>query len=179
MKIYNNQRCSLPKAVAFVTMFVIVLISGYSANAQKQENWGYFCEKTKKGQACGIRQVLIMRKMVDGKNKTVGRLISAVVQKIKQPKGGSIYLINLLLPLGTNLKAGMKMAVDSGPESLFDYSKCTTQGCLVLAQGSKKLIRAMKRGKILKIAFLPFNSPKSVVVSVPLDGFTKNLQKLK
>ena len=175
----STAKSGLVRLFRFIIPFICVLFSGYSADAQKNENWQIICQKSKVGKVCIIQYQIMVRKKIEGKTQTVGRLISAVVQKVKKTKAGNTHVMNLLTPLGTNLRAGVKIAIDKGPEYSYSFARCTNQGCLVIIPVSKKLIDSMKRGKKLRIGFLPFGADKTMVVDLELTGFTKQLKKLK
>ena len=175
----NNALSKVPNVVLFLLPFTIFLMSGYFAQAQKSPSWRVICEKTKTGKVCAIQYELMVQKQSGGKKQTVGRLISAVVQKVKAKKGGRGHLMNLLLPLGTNLQAGIKILIDKGQETSFQYSRCTNRGCLVMIPVSNKLLASLKRGKNLKIGFLPFGATKPMIVNLNLGGFTKQLSRIK
>ena len=169
----------IPKIFLFFFPFILLLMLSDFAQAQKTSSWRVICENTKIGKVCGIQYELMVQKQSGGKKQTVGRLISAVVQKVKDKKGGRGHVMNLLLPLGTDLQAGIKILIDKGQETSFRYSRCTNTGCLVILPVSKKLLASLKRGKNLKIGFLPFGAAKPMIVNLNLGGFTKQLSRIK
>ena len=152
---------------------------GFSAESQKKSDWTYVCPKEGTIKICYIEQQLFLQKKIDGKDKTVGRLLHALIHKTKLKSGKSAFRLNLWLPLGTNLKTGAKILIDQKNETELTFHQCTNRGCLMIADINNKYIKSLQRGKTLNIAWLPYGTAKTFIANVSLNGFTKELKKLK
>lgn len=80
----------------------------------------------------------------------------------------------IVVPLGTLLPQGLKIAVDDGRAKAYTYSFCSMVGCFArigLTQGD---IDAFKAGAEAVLTIVPAQAPNErVVIKASLDGFTK------
>ena len=175
MKIICEISCRVFSAL-FLSAVLLIQVSTAS-HAQSNGIWKYACQKRQGSNICQIQQQLFVQKEVDGKQKTVGRLVSAIVQK-RIVDGAEKIKLSLWLPLGTNLQAGIKVLVDSGKQYQLPFAQCTTEGCLVSAFIPSDFLQSMKMGKKLRVGFLSYGGKKPLVAEVSLKGFTKQFSKL-
>lgn len=80
----------------------------------------------------------------------------------------------IVVPLGTLLSEGLKIAVDDGPAKAYGYSFCSMVGCFARIGFTQGDIDAFKSGGEAKLVIVPAQAPdQTVVISASLDGFTK------
>jgi len=163
-------------AVLFLSAVLLIQVS-IASHAQSIDIWKYACQERQGSNICQIEQQLFMQKKVDGQQKTVGRLVSAIIKK-QIVDGAEKINLSLWLPLGTNLQAGAKVLVDSGKQYKLPFAQCTSEGCLVTAFIPNDFLQSMKLGKKLRVGFLPYGGQKTFVAEVSLKGFTKQFSKL-
>jgi invasion protein IalB len=72
----------------------------------------------------------------------------------------------------------MAIRVDEGTAENLAIQTCTPSGCYAGAQISDKLLDAMRKGKVLKVAFQNANK-QAVLVEMPLTGFVPAYDKIK
>ena len=164
--------------VGFFTCLIAV-VAAFPAGAQKKPIWAFQCSDKNKAATCYIEQQLWVQKKIDGENKTIGRLIHAIIHKTTIKNRKSPYAMQLWLPLGTNLNAGAKVFVDKSSETDLKFRQCTQQGCLTVFLPPQNFINTMKRGKNLRVAFLPYGGKQTMIAEIGLSGFTRQLKKLK
>jgi invasion protein IalB/predicted esterase len=78
--------------------------------------------------------------------------------------------LQLFVPLGLDLSAGVKVSIDQGVPTQIPYNWCLTNICIAAAPVSSTLIAEMGSGQMLKIEQTDFNS-STVATSVPLYQF--------
>ena len=92
------------------------------------------------------------------------------VDLIERADGGPARL-QLFVPQGFNLPAGVKVTVDSGAPTPFPYNWCLTNICIAAGPIVPSMIGEMESGQALKIEQGTFNAPP-VATNVPLDRFS-------
>lgn len=146
-------------ATAF--MFLIPL----TGQAEVFGDWKVDCQE-KKCQA--VQQLFV------GEGEERSRVLSASVVSIQaQP------VLQLVLPLGVDLRPGVVVRVDQADERHFAYSTCLKDGCVALIPLEQGLLQAMKAGSVMKAGFRPFSSEQTLVVELSLSGFTKASAKVQ
>lgn len=79
----------------------------------------------------------------------------------------------IVVPLGTLLNEGLKIAVDGGKAKNFQYSFCSMVGCFARIGFTQSDIDAFKKGSAAKLVIVPAQAPdQTVEIAVSLDGFT-------
>ncbi len=81
-----------------------------------------------------------------------------------------------LLPLGINLAAGAAFKVDEENQVALTLQQCTPAGCQAVAQLTDEMVKALDRGKTMSIGILPWGSDKTMLIPVPLKGFSAALK---
>ncbi|MCY4446607.1 MAG: invasion associated locus B family protein [Rhodobacteraceae bacterium] len=109
-----------------------------------------------------------------------GERVNAIVEIFKVENDPLIKAgMNILTPLGTNLRTGLRLIVDdTKPEKQYQFSYCRSDGCLVEAAVFGSEVDNLKSGKILLMTFNYFNEPEPLVYSVSLNGFTEAWDKI-
>jgi invasion protein IalB len=101
-------------------------------------------------------------------------LLTVVVQVAASTKAANMIIH---LPLGLELPAGAKIAVDDGKADTIVLETCDPRGCYGNQPLTAETIDALGKGKALKVSFQNLNK-QPIDVSVPLDGFLPAYQKL-
>jgi invasion protein IalB len=132
-----------------------------SANAQSSGAWKRECIGTagSSGEQCFIRQ----RVVVKGKMTMTGSFGFAGAKK-----GATV---SIQLPLGTALKAGIRVGVDDGEVTRHRFDYCTRSGCTINVPLTDKLLSALKAGSKLNVGWATAQG-KPVGLRFDLVGFT-------
>lgn len=101
-------------------------------------------------------------------------LLTVVVQIAADTKAASMIVH---LPLGLELPAGAKIAVDDGKADIIVLETCDARGCYGNHPLTAETVDALGKGKTLKVSFQNLNK-EPIDVSVPLTGFLPAYQKL-
>jgi invasion protein IalB len=125
--------------------------------------WTKFCNKgpqeTEK-RVCFISQY--------GQSETGG---TAVVATLIEPEGGRKALW-LTLPLGVQLKLGMRAVIDQGQPIEVRYAVCRSNGCTAEVEASGELIQKLRGGKGLTVQGVDTEGYE-LSYSLPLETFAK------
>jgi invasion protein IalB/predicted esterase len=95
--------------------------------------------------------------------------VAVRVDLIERPEGGAARL-QLFVPQGGNLAAGVNATIDKGEPTKIQYNWCLTNICIAADHVSPKLIGEMESGQVLKIEQVEFNG-SVVAINFPLTQF--------
>jgi invasion protein IalB len=95
---------------------------------------------------------------------------SAVRADLIEREGESAARLQLFLPVGLYLQAGVKLRVDQGPQYQIPYVWCLTNTCIAAKAADPGLINAMVAGKALQVDVVDSNV-LSISTTLPLDRF--------
>jgi invasion protein IalB len=123
-------------------------------------DWRRFCFK-----AGGAKT--LCRTTITGKFDT-GQ-IAVRVDLIEREGDGSARL-QLFLPVGMYLQAGVKLAVDQGTPYRIPYTWCLTNACIAADVADPNIIKEMESGRTLGLEAVDSNI-LSVTTSLPLGQF--------
>ena len=160
-------------------MFPLDLAAQVSA-AQEDITWKLICADGFKPETCKITQTLFLSKKIQGKQRTVGKILGLMVIYMPAPKSKirEPYL-SIQMPLGVDLRRGAVLRVDEGKETPVQYLRCTNSGCDASLKLDSKFLKALKAGNGLLVGFLPWGGDKTTVVNASLKGFTKAFEFLR
>ena len=80
----------------------------------------------------------------------------------------------IVVPLGTLLPQGLKIAVDSGQAKAYNYSFCSMVGCFARIGFTQADIDSLRAGSEALLTIVPAQAPdQTVVIRAALSGFTK------
>ena len=79
--------------------------------------------------------------------------------------------IQIALPLGISLPAGVQLAIGDGYQNHIALERCTPQGCIVEGTGSRELLAAMKRGASGTLV-VQNEQGRPIQLPFSLNGFT-------
>ena len=139
-----------------------------SVTRNTHQDWQSLCELREENTICHISQTRKIYK--DGQVDFTMR-----ITLIKQ--AGKI-LMEIVLPLGLDLPAGIALQVDESSEINLPFATCVTRGCAVVVQAEEDLFNQLRKGTILKVAFRPFAQAQNYLFNVSLRGFTSAMQVL-
>lgn len=131
----------------------------------KYGDWQKYCFKTP-----GTHQVC--RTTISGTFDT-GQ--SAVRADLIEPEGGGKARLQLFLPVGMYLQAGVKLTVDQGKPHHIPYVWCLTNTCIAANVADAALIREMEKGQQLQLEVVD-SSVQSVSTTLPLGQFVSVYQ---
>jgi invasion protein IalB len=126
----------------------------------KYGDWQKYCFKTP-----GTNQVC--RTTISG-NFDTGQ--TAVRADLIEREGEGNARLQLFLPVGLYLQAGVKLTVDQGKPHEIPYVWCLTNTCIAANIADAELIREMEKGQKLQIEVVD-SSVQSVSTTLPLSQF--------
>ena len=126
----------------------------------KYGDWQKFCIKT-----TGTNQVC--RTTISG-NFDTGQ--SAIRVDLIERDGEEKVRLQIFVPVGMYLKAGVKVIIDQGKPYPIPYVWCLTNTCIAADVADAVLIRDMERGQKLQLEVVD-SSVQSVSTTLPLDQF--------
>jgi invasion protein IalB len=126
----------------------------------KYGDWRKFCFKTP-----GTN--MVCRTTITGTWET-GQ--TAVRADLIEREGDDRARLQLFVPVGMYLRAGVKLAVDQGEPYQVPYVWCMTNICIAAIAADPALIGEMEKGKKLMLEVVD-SSVQSVSTTLPLDQF--------
>jgi invasion protein IalB len=126
----------------------------------KYGDWQKFCFKT-----TGTKQVC--RTTISG-NFDTGQ--SAIRVDLIEREGEEKARLQIFVPVGMFLKAGVKVIVDQGKPYPIPYVWCLTNTCIAADVADAVLIRDIEQGQKLQLEVVD-SSVQSVSTTLPLDQF--------
>ncbi len=126
----------------------------------KYADWQKFCFKP--GEA-----KMTCRTTISG-NWETGQ--QAVRLDLIEREGDGSARLQLFLPVGLYLRAGVKLTVDQGAPYTIPYTWCLTNTCIAADVADSKVIREMEAGQKLVVEVVDSNV-LSVTTSLPLNQF--------
>ncbi|WP_231373441.1 invasion associated locus B family protein [Thioalkalivibrio sp. ALE19] len=91
---------------------------------------------------------------------------------------GDRHVMELLLPLGVDLRPGIVMQVDEGEERNAGFVTCIQQGCVAATELTDEMLAELRGGRELNVGFRPLQSEQVLVFDVSLMGFTAASNRL-
>ena len=134
--------------------------------------WEIVCS-TAQADLCVMRQF--------GKNAKGNNVIDVRIRKLENLKtqDGKTFpaAIQITTPLGTILRAGVKVRVDAGEPRTGGFEVCVPNGCIIRDPLSEEFLASLKAGKAVAMTFNVLQQG-TLNVSISLKGFTKAFGKL-
>lgn len=133
---------------------------------EESGDWFVQCLRVEEGEEpCQM----IQRLVDDNDNAVADVTLFRLVNQGKVIAGGTF-----IVPLETLLTQKLVIQVDSGQARRYDFSLCTTIGCIARVGFTQSEIDAFKRGAVAKVTIVPALAPdQKVVLDMSLTGFTK------
>lgn len=117
---------------------------------------------------CVMRQI---GKTPDGQEALI--VLVTKLDGVKAQDGRNVpAAIRILTPLGSILRAGVKVQVDASEPLTGGYEVCIPRGCVVEDPVSEELLGRLKAGSVAKMTFGMMQQGE-VSVDISLNGFTK------
>lgn len=135
----------------------------------QHQDWGSVCFTRNGATRCDIQQV-VTAEMPDG-----ARLTLQVALAIQD----GTRMMELALPLAMDLRAGVVLKIDDGPEIPHRYATCIAQSCVVLLAVDDQMMAALRAGELMRVGFRPFGVDRTLVLDVSLLGFTRASERLR
>jgi invasion protein IalB len=126
----------------------------------KYGDWNKFCSRTP---GTG----LVCRTTISGTWDT-GQ--PAVRADLIERQGDGEARLQLFLPVGLYLQAGVKLSVDRGASYQIPYVWCLTNACIAARAADPKLVQEMEQGKTLQVELVDSNV-LTISTVLPLDHF--------
>ena len=152
-----------------LTLFLSSVAFAQTPQTTEYQDWVGICAEVQGQERCEIQQVLNME---NEQGNT--RLLRATVSKMD-----SQLIMQLLLPLGLDVRPGVVMQIDEGEEFGVPFLTCVQEGCLVAVPLDERRLAAMRAGSAVKVGFRPFNTDQTLVLEISLMGFTRASQTVK
>lgn len=150
------------------------LVAPGQAAAQNQEtvkathgDWQVRCSQND-DKLCVIAQV---GQTADGKNALEVRIRKLEGAKTKD---GQVVpaAIQIITPLGTILRAGVRVSIDGGKPRTGAFEVCVPSGCVVRDAMSEDFLSQLKAGKAAKVSYTMLQKGE-ISATISLTGFTK------
>jgi len=178
---YRSQ-FGLPRTIALAACF-LMLPASIADPAIAQQNAPKPSEMASRGQREAVRQIkygdwqkfcfktpgsnAVCRTTISGTFET-GQ--SAVRADLIERQGENKARLQLFLPVGMYLQAGVKLTVDQGKPHPLPYVWCMTNTCIAGNAVDAALIRELEKGQKLQIEIVD-SSVQSVTTTLPLGPF--------
>ncbi|WP_019594321.1 invasion associated locus B family protein [Thioalkalivibrio sp. ALM2T] len=134
------------------------------------QDWEVACIDTSNGERCRMQQTLQIQD-----EQAQGLFLQATVRR-----EGDRHVIEVLVPLGVDLRPGIRMQVDDAGEELdAGYVTCVQQGCVAGRELNSQQMSALRGGQALTVAFRALHQEQPFVFDVSLMGFTNASNRLQ
>ena len=139
-------------------------------DAAPQPGWAARCASaSREGPLeCAIEQTAVLSK--------TGQLIVLVNIRVSGDTHAPVALVQL--PLGLDLPAGVKVAVDDGKAIDLPIQTCENRGCFASTPIAPELLAALKSGKQLKVSFQNL-AKEMITIPMLLADFAAAYDKIK
>jgi invasion protein IalB len=104
-------------------------------------HWTNLCQK---GGAANAQQICFI---VVTKRIRSGIIVVALIEPARDPK----KILRITLPLGLDLRLGMKIVIDQGDPMNAPYITCVNSGCIADFEANAELIDRLKQGRGLEV----------------------------
>ena len=156
---------------AFIALFVAGGIGAIPLNANAQDNsenaWMHRCSGEDNKKRCEIAQRLSAK-------ESGQRVVEIAITRL--PEKDKVRAV-MVLPLGVAIQPGIRLRVDDGKTYSAGISHCLQDGCYAYLEIPGKLLKAMKRGKAVRLA-MATHQGKQMTIPMSLMGFTASYNKL-
>ncbi|OOC48719.1 invasion associated locus B family protein [Thioalkalivibrio versutus] len=134
------------------------------------QDWEVACIDTPNGERCQMQQTLQIQD-----EQAQGLFLQATIRR-----DGDQHVIEVLVPLGVDLRPGIRMQVDdAGEEMDAGYVTCVQQGCVAGRELNSQQMSSLRGGQALTVAFRALHQEQPFVFDVSLMGFTDASNELR
>jgi invasion protein IalB len=155
----------------------VLVLRPEAAAAQLQDgqvfqDWTARCEADPADAA--VKRCYVVQAVVAGEQRQRIMLMAIVY-----PPGQERPLATAILPLGTDLRPGIELAIDDGEPKRYPFSVCMPDGCQAHIPLDDALLAAFKKGVAGSVAFRRGPDQRAIKVPFSLKGFTAAVNALK
>ena len=143
-------------------------IESPSVTSSAYEDWHTVCVQQDEKSICEVTQTMQLEK--DGQ--------TSFAMRITLIKQADKTVMEIALPLGLDLPAGIALQVDENNEINIPFVTCVAQGCAAVVVTEDEFLNELRQGTELKVAYRPFGQTQAVVLVSSLRGFTSAIQLL-
>lgn len=161
---------SIRATALFLLIASWVTGSVWAQKSTRFDDWISVCVERDGAERCEIRQVL----SVDGKDGKTPIMVATVTKT----SGGNLAL-QLILPLGIDVRPGVVMAIDEKTERPAPVLTCLKSGCVSVVELDDAFGSELRAGRKMKVGFRPFNTDQTMVVELSLAGYGNASQTIK
>jgi invasion protein IalB len=160
-----------------VLAFAALVLRPEVAGAQPQDgqvfqDWTARCEADPQNAA--VTRCYIVQAVVVGEERQ-----RIMLMAIAYPPGQEKPLATAILPLGTDLRPGIEVAIDDGEPKRYPFTVCTPDGCQAHIPLDGAQMAAFKKGVSGSVAFRRPPGRRAIKVPFSLKGFTAAVDSLK
>ena len=137
-------------------------IDSPSVTTSTHGDWQTICVQGEEKPACQVTQAMQFEK--DGQ--------TSFAMRITLFKQADNTLMEIALPLGLDLKAGIVFQVDENGELNLPFDTCVAKGCAAVFTVDGGFVNELRKGGAMKVAYRSFGQSQAIVVSSSLRGFT-------
>ncbi|MEC9368129.1 MAG: invasion associated locus B family protein [Pseudomonadota bacterium] len=133
--------------------------------------WFKICDTVQSVKAGVATDVKLCRTHLRALDATTGNLLSSVT--IAKVEGRDKEIFALTVPLGTAIKAGVRVKIDDDDKPLaLEYTQCSPLGCQGEIELTPEFLAKMKKGKVMFVAVVGADG-KALGIPIQLAGFSK------
>jgi invasion protein IalB len=158
-------------------LFGVSLIALASVSAQANENaqqtepkltqtqhgdWVLLCSENAEQNRCQMQQTLSVQQ-----GEQSQRVLQAIVTR-----QGDQRLLEIIVPLGIDLRPGLLIQVDENPVGAMPYLTCNAAGCITLINLDDAVWQQLRVGQKAKMGIRGVGQAENTVLELSLKGFT-------
>ncbi|MGM0553120.1 MAG: invasion associated locus B family protein [Pseudomonadota bacterium] len=133
------------------------------------EDWELICFDAQGGERCQMQQTLqIDDPEVDG-----------LYVQASLHRDGDRHVLEILLPLGVELRPGILLQIDDGEEFRGEFIACVQQGCAAAREIGPERLQELRGGRNLSVAFRALHMEQPLAFDLSLMGFTDASERLR
>ncbi len=141
-------------------------------DGQEFQDWTARCEADPQNPA--VTRCYIVQAVVVGEHRQ-----RIMLMAVAYPPGQPSPLVTAILPLGTDLRPGIEVAIDDGEPKRYPFSVCLPDGCQAHILLDETLMAAFKKGVGGSVVFRRPPERRPIKVPFSLKGFTAAVNSIK
>lgn len=172
---FHYRRVGLLRLCALALVLVVLPVQPSWAEPQDGQvfqDWTVRCEADPAD--ASVKRCYIIQGVVSGEQRDPVMLMA-----VAYPPGQETPLATAILPLGTDLRPGIEVAIDDGEAKRYPFSVCLADGCQAHVPLDAALLAAFKKGIEGSVVFRRGPDRRAVKVPFSLKGFTAAVNALK
>lgn len=157
------------KPLLLVSLFLslcMVVPAAAQKHGRTVGNWRIACQNPgTKAEKCQMSQQL---------SRSTDNKLLLVLTVARFGRDGLLGMV-ASTPLGIHLPAGIGFQVDKGISGRFTLQHCLESGCEATLRLESNLLKALQKGRELKVRYQIGGGGKGILIPASLQGFTKAL----